>query len=231
MSGASAASRCSPCRCLCLGTLSQTTKTLPRRRTMRHASHSLRTELRTCGAGRQSGGGARTACEARAFIERRSARRRGVCEFWRSTPALFSLLVGGGERRAVSLSCHVSASSKCVAVSPPLCTLSAASTHRVSSCLCSHLRCPCTHTFAAPRAEPQRAHVGAQARDGGGPGQVRGQRRASEASGRPRRRVLPSCARAVPALAHAQTRAAWAQRAACSAVLVRELCWRALGES
>ena len=70
MSGASAASRCIPCRCLCLGTLSQTTRTLPRRRTMRHASHSLRTELRTCSAGCQSGGGAwdslRDACLHRA---------------------------------------------------------------------------------------------------------------------------------------------------------------------
>ena len=47
-SAAAKAAACTPWRCLCLGDLSHTTKTVPLRRTTRHASHSLRTEERTC---------------------------------------------------------------------------------------------------------------------------------------------------------------------------------------
>ena len=50
-SAAAAAAACRPWRCLCLGDLSHTTKMVPLRRTTRHASHSLRTEERTCARG------------------------------------------------------------------------------------------------------------------------------------------------------------------------------------
>ena len=43
-----------PCRCLCLGVFVHTTNRRPRRRTMRHASHSFFMDVRTCSRGASS---------------------------------------------------------------------------------------------------------------------------------------------------------------------------------
>ena len=45
---------CTPCRCLCLGVFVHTTNRRPRRRTMRHASHSFFMDVRTCSRGASS---------------------------------------------------------------------------------------------------------------------------------------------------------------------------------
>ena len=78
-SAAAAAAACRPWRCLCLGDLSHTTKTVPLRRTTRHASHSLRTEERTYARGVSA-----QQQQARKSGEQRTLIARERATFWLS---------------------------------------------------------------------------------------------------------------------------------------------------